>query len=53
MRLTPDLEGARVTVARAAELAGMHPAHFRRLCRRRVLPAMSKLAAAKSLSPIP
>mgnify|MGYP001042949779 CR=1 FL=1 len=38
MRITPELDGARVTVARAAELAGMHPAYFRRLCRRGVFP---------------
>ena len=38
MRLTPDMDGARVTVARAAELAGMHPTHFRRLCRRGIFP---------------
>jgi DNA-binding transcriptional MerR regulator len=38
MRLMPDLKGARVTVARAAELAGMHPTHLRRLCRRGIFP---------------
>ena len=47
MRLTPDLDGARVTVARAAELAGMHPAHFRRLCRRGVFPKPKRTAKNK------
>ena len=28
MKLTPDLQGARLTVVRAAELVGMHPATF-------------------------
>ncbi|HOW74312.1 MAG TPA: hypothetical protein PKY77_27225 [Phycisphaerae bacterium] len=38
MKLSDDLKDVRVTVARAAELVGMHPAHFRRLCRRGVFP---------------
>ena len=38
MRIPTELEGARVNVSRAAELAVMHPAHFRRLVRRGVLP---------------
>lgn len=36
MKLTEDMNGARFTVVQAAELANMHPAHFRRLCRRGV-----------------
>ena len=47
MRLTPDLDGARVTVARAAELAGMHPTHFRRLCRRGVFPKPKRTAKGR------
>lgn len=38
MRIPSELEGARVNVSRAAELAVMHPSHFRRLVRRGVMP---------------
>ena len=36
-----------MTVARAAELAGVHPAHFRRLCRRGVFPKPKRTAKGK------
>lgn len=38
MRITDDLKAARLSVVRAAELANMHPSHFRRLCRKGVFP---------------
>jgi hypothetical protein len=38
MKLTPELKASRLTVACAADLAGMHPTHFRRLCRRGIFP---------------
>ena len=44
MRLTPNMQGMRVTVAHAAELAGMHPTHFRRLCRRGIFPRAKRTA---------
>lgn len=44
MKLTPDLNGSRLTVARTAELACMHPTHFRRLCRRGIFPMPKRTA---------
>ena len=38
MKIPAELQGARITVVRAAELVNMHPAHFRRLVRRGVFP---------------
>jgi len=38
VQLNEDLKGARIGVARAAELANMHPSHFRRLVRSGVFP---------------
>ena len=39
MRIPSELEGARLSVARAATLVSMDPGHFRRLIRRGVFPA--------------
>jgi DNA-binding transcriptional MerR regulator len=47
MNLTDDLRGSRVTLTRAAELAGMHPAHFRRLIRQGVFPKPKKTAKGR------
>jgi hypothetical protein len=47
MKVTPDLKEARLTVSAAAELAQMHPAHFRRLCRRGVFPKPRKTARGR------
>ena len=42
MRIPTDLDGARLNVARSAELVSMDPGHFRRLVRRGVLPAAKR-----------
>jgi len=47
MRIPDELNGARITVVRAAELASMHPAHFRRLVRRGVFPAPKRTAKGR------
>ncbi len=47
MKLTEDMKGARFTVVQAAELANMHPAHFRRLCRRGVFPKPKRNAKGR------
>lgn len=47
MNLTPDLKDTRLTVSAAAELAGMHPAHFRRLVRQGVFPRPKQTAAGR------
>lgn len=47
MEVTEDLKGARFTVAKAAELANMHPAHFRRLCRRGIFPPPKRTAKGR------
>ena len=39
MRVTEELKDARLSIVRAAELANMHVAHFRRLVRRGVFPS--------------
>jgi hypothetical protein len=47
MHLKDDLKGSRVTLTRAAELAGMHPAHFRRLIRQGIFPKPRKTAKGR------
>jgi hypothetical protein len=47
MRVTDDLKGARISVVGAAELANMHPAHFRRLIRRGVFPKPKRTAKGR------
>jgi hypothetical protein len=47
MNLTDDLKGSRVTLTRAAELASMHPAHFRRLIRQGVFPKPRRTAKGR------
>jgi hypothetical protein len=47
MNLTDDLRGSRVTLTRAAELASMHPAHFRRLIRRGIFPKPKRTAKGR------
>lgn len=47
MKVTPDLRGARLSVSQTAELAGMHPAHLRRLCRRGVFPRPRRSAKGR------
>jgi hypothetical protein len=47
MNLTDDLRGSRLTLIRAAELAGMHPAHFRRLIRQGIFPKAKKTAKGR------
>ena len=47
MELTEDLKGARIGVAQAAELAQMHPSHFRRLIRSGVFPKPKRTAKAR------
>jgi hypothetical protein len=47
MKLTDDLKDARLSVVRTAELVNMHPAHFRRLCRRGVFPKAKRTATGR------
>ena len=47
MELDDDLKAARVSITETAELAGMHPAHFRRLTRRGVFPAPRRTAKGR------
>jgi hypothetical protein len=47
MRIGPELNGARLTVVRTAELLPMDPGHFRRLVRRGVLPSPRRNAKGK------
>jgi len=47
MKLPDELKGARISVVRAAELATMHPAHFRRLIRRGVFPLPRRTAKGR------
>ena len=47
MKLTEELKGTRLSVVRAAELANMHVAHFRRLVRRGVFPAPKRTAKGR------
>ena len=47
MKVSSDLRDARINVSRAAELAVMHAAHFRRLVRRGVLPAPKRNTKGK------
>jgi hypothetical protein len=47
MNLSDDLKGSRVTLTRAAELASMHPAHFRRLIRRGIFPKPKRTAKGR------
>ena len=47
MRIGPELDGARLTVVRTAELLPMDPGHFRRLVRRGVLPSPRRNAKGK------
>jgi len=47
MKLSDDLRGARVTIVKAAELANMHPSHFRRLIRRGILPKPKRTAKGR------
>ena len=47
MRIGPELNGARLTVVRTAELLPMDPGHFRRLVRRGVLPSPKRNAKGK------
>ena len=47
MRLPDDLQGARVSMVKAAELAAMHPGHFRRLVRRGVFPQPKRTAKGR------
>jgi len=47
MELTEDLQGARIGVAQAAELANMHPSHFRRLVRSGVFPKPKRTAKSR------
>jgi len=44
MKLSDALRGARVTIVKAAELANMHPSHFRRLIRRGIFPKPKRTA---------
>jgi hypothetical protein len=47
MKLSDELKNARITVVGAAELASMHPAHFRRLVRRGVFPSPKRTAKGR------
>ncbi len=44
MKIPPEMNGARLNVARTAELVSMDPAHFRRLVRRGVFPTPKRTA---------
>ena len=44
MKIPKDLDGARLNVARTAELVSMDAGHFRRLVRRGVFPTPKKTA---------
>ena len=47
MKLMDELKGARLSITEAAELIHMHPAHFRRLCRRGVFPQPKRTAKGR------
>ena len=47
MKVPDELKGARISVVGAAELANMHPAHFRRLIRREVFPPPKRTAKGR------
>jgi len=47
VQLTADLKEARLSIVQAAELANMHPSHFRRLCRHGIFPRPNRTAKGR------